>query len=157
MKKAQTTNSAKSETVNVSALISDGGLTVSHTAVNARVKSFDLAQTLAYFNTDATVKAVKSVIESKTNKSAFGNSYIATAAGVLGFLTEENKGLFSGDKGKGALNNSGHYSYVSKVYGFTFGTVTPKDAKTVAALHKAGYTGVTLSKACQVLKSKVVL
>ena len=155
--KPEKTIKAKSETVNVSALIADGGLTVSHTAINARVKSYDLSQAIAYFNNDATIKAVQSVIENKVNKSEFGNSYLATAAGVLGYLTEENKSLFSGDKAKGALNNSGHYSYVSKVYGFTFGSVKAENAKTLKALHDAGYIGVELNKTCQVLKAKTIL
>lgn len=160
MKKAQTvkaTKKADRETINVASLINDGGLTVSHAAINARVKGYDLAQTLSYFNTDSTVEAVKSVIETRVNKTQFGSSYIATAAGVLGFLTDENKSLFSGDKGKGALNNSGHFTYVSKVYGFTFGTVLVKDTKTLKALHDAGYTGVQVGKTCQVLKSKTIL
>jgi len=148
---------AKSETVNVSALISDGGLMTSHTAINARVKSYDLAQAIAYFNTDETIKAVQSVIETKANKTAFGNSYLATAAGILGYLNTENKALFAGDKGKGSLNNSSHFSYIAKVYGFVFGSVTPKDAKTVKALHNAGYIGVELGKTCQVLKAKTIL
>ena len=162
MKKAQTANStkksAKVETsIDVSSLIIDGGLTTSHTAVNSKVKSFDLQQTINYFCTPETVKAIVSVIIDRVNKTPFGNSYLATAAGILGYLTEENKSLFSGDKGKGALNNSGHFSYVSKVYGFTFGTVTPKDAKTLKALRDAGYIGVELNKICQVLKAKTIL
>ena len=155
--KAKTIKAKPEKAIDLHALITDGGLMTSHTAINARVKSYDLSQAIAYFNNDATIKAVQSVIESKVNKSEFGNSYLATAAGVLGYLTEENKSLFSGDKAKGALNNSGHYSYVSKVYGFTFGTVLAKDAKTVSALHKAGYVGVELGKTCQVLKSKTIL
>ena len=153
-----TAKTAKVKTsIDVSALINDGGLTVSHTAVNARVKGYDLAQTIAYFNNDATIKAIKGVIENKANKSIFGNSYIATAAGILGYLTEENKSLFAGDKGKGSLNNSSHFSYVSKVYGFQFGSVKAENAKTLKALHNSGYTGVELGKTCQVLKAKTIL
>lgn len=162
MKKEQKSKAGKvagkvEKGVDVNDLIVDGSLTVSHAAIAARVKSYDLKQTIAYFGTQEIITAVKAVIENRVNKTVFGNSFIATAAGILGFLTDENKGIFAGDKGKGALNNSAHFSYVSKVYGFGFGTVKPENKKTVDALLKAGYAGVQIGKVSQVLKSKTVL